>query len=204
MARGDVAVDEPTAEAAAPDREAIVLTYRIDAALLYEAMVAMGRAMMARREPTDGGRSGWRALRFMIAGLIGLAALIDLIAWTSGEFEFVFMMIGLVLGLAFYTMFLNRSYRRMSRMMAANPMHAGPHTATLGPDGIEIRGAASESRLGWETVEGVLHLNRGIVLMVPSELLPLPDEGLPRGMDRAALVSRIEQWRRAAGDGSAG
>lgn len=194
----------PAADAAAHD--AIVMTYRVDAELLYETMIVTGRKMMARRDPASGKRSGWRALGIWAAILIGLAALIDAIRAADLKMEILYVLLGIIFGFAFYTVFLNRSYKRLARMMTANPIYSGELTATLDPSGVEIRTESSLNRLDWTAVEGALQLKTAIALMVPNDMIPLPDAALPHGVTRADLLARIEHWRLAAGaaSGSAG
>lgn len=200
--------EEPmTAEvtAARPD-DAVVMRYSVDADLLYETMIATGRAMMRRRDRSPRGRSGWRAIGIWLAILVALAAFIDAIKAAELRTEILFTLLGVIFGFAFYTIFLNRSYKRLARMMVANPIYSGDLTARMDPSGVEIRSDSSLSRVDWRAVEGVLSLKSAIALMVPNDMIPLPDEALPGDMTRAELIERIAEWREAAGasEGSAG
>lgn len=185
-------------ENAPPDR--VVMRYRVDDALLYEAMVATGRALMRRPAGGAGARAGKvRALGFALGVLVAISALIDLVRFSLVGPELIYGVLGLVAGFAIYTMFLNRAYRRVARLMAGNPVYAGPVTAVLDTGGIEIRGQSSLSRLGWEAVDEVLELDSGaLALVVPTEMLPLPAAGLPDGITLEDLKARIEAWRDAA------
>lgn len=182
--------------------QAIELAYRVDADLIYETMKATGRALMARRERKT--RSGWRALGVWLVIMVGLAALIDLLSAAELSVEILYVFLGVIVGFAIYTAFLNRAYRRVARLMAASPVYAGRLTTVMDASGVRISGDAASIRLGWQAVEGVLALKSGLALIVPSELVPIPDAALPEGLSREALQHRIQAWRDAAGDGGAG
>lgn len=184
--------------ARAAGAEALTLRYRVDDALLHEAMVATGRALM-RRRPAGGKTSGWRAVGLVLAILVGIAAVVDLLRYAGVGVELLYLLIGLGAGFAIYSHFHDRGYRRIARLMAENPAYSGELTARLDRDGIEIRGGASLSRLDWRAVDDVLVLDSGAVaLVVPTEMVPLPVEALPDGLTRAELIARIEAWRQAA------
>lgn len=202
---GQAAVGPAHGAAAAAADAPVVIRHRVDDALLYETMVLTGRKMMARRDPARR-RSGWRALGIWVLILVGLAALIDGIRAAELRMEILYVLLGMIFGFAFYTVFLNRSYRRLARMMAANPVYSGERIVTLDPGGAEVRSAGAVNRLDWRAVEGAIQLKHGIALMVPNDLIPLPDAALPEGLTRAELLARIERWREAAGAsaGSAG
>lgn len=180
--------------------QALTLRYRVDEALLHEAMIVTGRELM-RRRPEGENPSPWRALALVLAILIGIAAVVDLVRYAGVSVELIYLFIGLAAGFGIYNTFLDRGYRRIARLMAANPVFAGELVATLDPRGVEIRGDASLSRLDWQAVDDVLVLESGaLVLLVPSEILPIPEDALPPGLTRAELVARIERWRERAAE----
>lgn len=201
-----MAADGVTGEAVSQDRtrlEPVTLGYRLDAEMLHEAMVTIGRAAMAKPETDKPPRRALRAAIIWALLLVSLSAFIDLLKLTGARLEPLWVIAGIVIGLTIYHQYLVSGYKRMARMMTRNPVFEGEIETRLGPDGVEIRSAGAVNRMDWAAVEDVLPLKHGMVLVVPATLAPIPDSALPAGMARAKLKQRIESWRSAASSAGA-
>lgn len=89
-----------------------------------------------------------------------------------------------------------RQQRRHFQALGAAPMRAGHGTIGLSAAGIVVELPLSRSRLAWPAVVSVHEAPGGIALKISaSEVIALPDAGLPEGLDRAGILRRIEAWR---------
>jgi|GEM_PF-3242389 len=65
--------------------------------------------------------------------------------------------------------------------------------------GISISGFDDNYPIGWPAVTEVVETKDTTLLLIsPIEYFPIPDDGLPAGLTRTALLDQISQWRNAA------
>lgn len=176
----------------------LTLRYRVDADLLHESMVALGKASMARPDPDAKPRTPFRAVMVWTLLLVCISAFIDLMEVSGARFEPLWIIAGIVTGLTIYHQYLVRGYKRMAKQMMANPIFEGELETRLGPDGIEVSSPGASARLDWSAVEGVLLLKEAVVLQVPATLLPIPGDAMPDGLSRKDFKRRIDAWRETA------
>ena len=66
----------------------------------------------------------------------------------------------------------------------------------LGPEGIEAMTDLTFTQNRWDTVSAVSESPKAVLLWLGALIaMPVPDDALPDGVDRAELLRRIEQWR---------
>jgi len=72
----------------------------------------------------------------------------------------------------------------------------GEVRVALGPEGIEAMTDLTFTQNRWDTVSAVSESPKAVLLWLGALIaMPVPDDALPDGVDRAELLRRIEQWR---------
>ncbi|MGH1367914.1 MAG: hypothetical protein ACRBCL_04800 [Maritimibacter sp.] len=88
---------------------------------------------------------------------------------------------------------MRRQSRRHWDSLQNCAFYKTPVTLRLDHDG--IRGMEFVA-IPWRVVNRIAEIDEGIALQyTPMHYVPIMDNALPEGMDRAALIARIEAWR---------
>ena len=88
--------------------------------------------------------------------------------------------------------------RRLYRALNDAPIRRENLPVRLSRQGISDTGMAPETAMPWRFVTGVVEYRDMVLLLLsPTEYIPLPDSGLPDGLGRAGLLEQIGKWREA-------
>lgn len=86
--------------------------------------------------------------------------------------------------------------KAMARADLATRARQGEVHVTLGPDGIEATTDIAYSKQNWDVVSVIAEAPKATLLWIGATMaMPVPDEALPQGVDRAELIRRIAIWR---------
>ena len=92
-----------------------------------------------------------------------------------------------------------RRRNKLRRALNNTPIRRESRSVILSEQGISDIATMPGAALPWRFVTGVLeYRNMVLLLLSPIEYIPLPVSGLPDGLDRAALLDQIAEWRKAA------
>lgn len=178
-----------------PREPGIVLRFEQDAALLEAATAAGGRAVLARQR-------GFRRHLPLLAGLAGGAAMLGLglAAPLMGfRVDIIAGGLGILFGAVIFRLAMRMTRGEIDRLVLATPVMRAPLEVELRPEGVLARTELSETALTWDAVDAVIDLGAGpgggLGLLAGAVVVPLPDRGLPEGLDRATLRNRIAGWR---------
>lgn len=87
--------------------------------------------------------------------------------------------------------------RRLFKALGSAEIRRQGQSIFLSKHGISISGFDDNYPVGWPVVTEVVETkDTTLLLMSPTEYFPLPDEGLPSGLTRPALLEQIAEWRR--------
>lgn len=89
-------------------------------------------------------------------------------------------------------------YVRRTRIAAdlATRARQGEVRVTLGPEGVKSQTYIAFTRNTWDSVAEVSETPKATLLWIGALIaMPIPDEALPEGLDRAELLRRIKAWR---------
>ncbi|MEL6210434.1 MAG: hypothetical protein AAFR44_09700 [Pseudomonadota bacterium] len=180
-------------EAQAAEDEPIKLTFRLEPTDIFDMLFApLARDGGLRRLP-----SRWKtAFRASIL----FVALPALLGWAAvGTEAAATMAIGSVLAIVLFIVSVAVSMLRFSLRVIAEMVDGPNATVFLGPRGVRMLVAGSERFVAWRAVTALKEEADGWLLVHPLGGIPLPERGMPEGLTRAELGTRLRAWSDAAG-----
>jgi len=95
---------------------------------------------------------------------------------------------------------LNNHWRKkLLHELDSAPVRQGIRSVILTPDGVTSPSSLILGSINWPEITEVVELpDTTLILFSPLEYIPLPDNGLPSGLTRAALLDQIAEWRKAS------
>ncbi len=151
-----------------------------------------------------GGGTTSRANLAFLVGLLGVSGL---------GFAYIFsdpgnpmetalepFLLGLLSGILaiFLGQFLSQTVHKNAAKKALEKRNAilGPTKVSFAADGITKENSIGRSAISWAKVTGTLDISTGTSLILAhTEVLPIPDEALPEGLNREEALTRIAKWR---------
>ncbi|MCF6234341.1 MAG: YcxB family protein [Rhodobacteraceae bacterium] len=90
-----------------------------------------------------------------------------------------------------------RRRNKLRRALNDAPIRRESRSVILSDLGIADIATVPGAAMPWRFVTGVVEYRDMVLLLLsPTEYIPLPVSGLPDGLDRAALLQQIAEWRK--------
>ena len=160
-------------------------------------------ALLVRRPaPLQGGLRQDRSRQRLLVGLVAGAAVLGLVLWWAQlSFEqLIAAEIGAVGMLVFLLLVMRPFWAKWYlREAAAAPINRGAMRLRLDAEGVHAENDVLRQRVRWPGVLGVTQSATATgIWFGRGTLVVLPDEALPEGLDRSAMMTQIETWRAEA------
>ncbi len=105
------------------------------------------------------------------------------------------MLFAAVLGAALLLLVWWRQHWRLVGIYGQYNETAGTQILRLGAAGISAERPHIKSDISWPFVRALRQIDGATLIELPTARLIVPDDALPKGVDRAAFVAQLEAWR---------